>query len=107
MNDHAGKTHSLWTATAELPTLRPLAKSERADVCIVGAGIAGLTAAYLLGRSGKSVIVLDDGPIVSGETERTTAHLTAVLDSRYIELEKLHGEKAARLAAESHAAAIA
>ena len=52
------------------------------------------------------MVVLDDGPIVSGETERTTAHLTAVLDERYFDLERLHGGKGARLAAESHAAAI-
>ncbi|MEO8340554.1 MAG: hypothetical protein ABI604_12700 [Nitrospirota bacterium] len=32
-----------------------------------------------MGRAGKSVIVLDDGPIVSGETERTTAHLVTAL----------------------------
>src|SRR5665811_518442 len=79
---------------------------DRSHVCIVGAGIAGLTTAYLLGRAGKSVAVLDDGSIISGETERTTAHLVTALDDRYFELEKLHGERGARLAAESHAAAI-
>lgn len=93
-------------ATATLPQFPSLAHAERADVCVVGAGIAGLTTAYLLGREGKSVIVLDDGPIVSGETERTTAHLVTALDDRFFELERLHGEKGARLAAESHAAAI-
>ena len=104
--DHAGQSISAWMATAELPTFSKLRTNERADVCIVGAGIAGLTTAYLLGRAGKSVIVLDDGPIVSGETERTTAHLVTALDDRYSELEQLHGEKGAQLAAESHAAAI-
>jgi glycine/D-amino acid oxidase-like deaminating enzyme len=64
-------------------------QNERADVCIVGAGIAGLTTAYLLTKAGKSVIVLDDGPVISGETERTTAHLVTVLDKRYCELEQL------------------
>lgn len=93
-------------ATATLPSFSSLTKSEHANVCIVGAGISGLTTAYLLGRAGRSVIVLDDGPIVSGETERTTAHLVTALDDRYFELEWLHGEKGARLAAESHAAAI-
>src|SRR5665213_1456322 len=106
MNDHAGKSISVWMATATLPPFSILAKNEHADVCIVGAGIAGLTIAYLLGRAGRSVIVLDDGPIVSGETERTTAHLATALDDRYFELERLHGKKGARLAAESHAAAI-
>lgn len=93
-------------ATAQLPSFSRLLTNEQAQVCIVGAGIAGLTTAYLLGRAGRSVIVLDDGPIVSGETERTTAHLTTALDDRYVELERLHGEKGAQLAAESHSAAI-
>src|SRR5205085_12253537 len=106
MKDHAGQSVSVWMVTAGLPSFSKLLKNEQADVCIVGAGIAGLTTAYLLGRTGKSVIVLDDGPIVSGETERTTAHLASALDDRYVELERLHGEKGARLAAESHSAAI-
>ena len=97
---------SVWMATAARPEFSRLIGNERADVCIVGAGIAGLSVAYQLTRAGKSVIVLDDGPIVSGETERTTAHLVNALDDRYFELERLHGEKGARLAAESHTAAI-
>ena len=105
MKDHAGESISSWMATATLPTFQTLTQSEHADVCIVGAGIAGLTTAYLLGRGGKSTVLVDDGPIVSGEPERTTAHLTIALDDRYFELERLHGEQGARLAAESHTAA--
>jgi glycine/D-amino acid oxidase-like deaminating enzyme/nitrite reductase/ring-hydroxylating ferredoxin subunit len=103
---HGGKSISIWMATASLPAFASLAADEYANVCVVGAGIAGLTTAYLLGRAGKSVVVIDDGPIVSGETERTTAHLVTALDDRYFELERLHGAKGARLAAESHGAAI-
>jgi glycine/D-amino acid oxidase-like deaminating enzyme/nitrite reductase/ring-hydroxylating ferredoxin subunit len=77
-----------------------------ADVCVVGAGITGLTTAYLLLREGKQVVVLDDGPIAGGETERTTAHLVTAVDDRYYELERLHGEKGAQLIAQSHRAAI-
>ena len=65
-----------------------------------------MTTAYLLARAGKSVVVLDDGSIGGGMTGRTTAHLVTALDDRYFELERLHGEEGARLAAESHAAAI-
>lgn len=83
-----------------------LTENTRADVCVVGAGIAGLTTAYRLTQAGKSVVVLDDGPIAAGETERTTAHLTAILDDRYCDLARLHGEDGARVAAESHSAAI-
>ena len=92
--------------TATRPAFPNLTQNEHAAVCIVGAGIAGLTTAYLLGKAGKTVIVLDDGPIFSGETERTTAHLVTALDKRYFELEQLHGESGAKLAAQSHAAAI-
>jgi len=106
MNTHAGRSTSVWMATATLPPFPALTSDEHADVCIVGAGIAGLTTGYLLTRAGKSVVILDDGPIVSGETERTTAHLVTALDDRYFELERVHGEKGAKLAAESHAAAI-
>jgi glycine/D-amino acid oxidase-like deaminating enzyme/nitrite reductase/ring-hydroxylating ferredoxin subunit len=59
-----------------------------------------------LAREGKSVVVIDDGPVGGGMTGRTTAHLVNALDDRYFELERLHGEEGARLAAESHTAAI-
>ena len=106
MNTYIGSAASVWMGTAARPEFPSLTQNERADVCIVGAGVAGLTTAYLLTKAGKSVIVLDDGPIISGQTERTTAHLVTVLDKRYCELEQLHGESGARLAAESHAVAI-
>jgi glycine/D-amino acid oxidase-like deaminating enzyme len=80
--------------------------ASRTDVCVIGAGIAGLTTAYLLAREGTQVIVLDSGAVGSGETGRTTAHLASALDDRFIELEKLHGAEGARLAAQSHAEAI-
>jgi glycine/D-amino acid oxidase-like deaminating enzyme/nitrite reductase/ring-hydroxylating ferredoxin subunit len=106
MKSDSGNTDSIWTATADVPIESPLSEDLRANVCIVGAGIAGMTTAYLLAREGKSVVVLDDGPIGGGETGRTTAHLVNVLDDRYFELERLHGEKGARLAAESHTSAV-
>jgi glycine/D-amino acid oxidase-like deaminating enzyme/nitrite reductase/ring-hydroxylating ferredoxin subunit len=97
---------SYWSVTA--PHLRqcPLTHDTRADVCVVGAGIAGLSTAYLLASAGKSVIVLDDGPIADGQTRQTTAHLSNAIDDRYVEIERLHGAEGARLAAESHTAAI-
>jgi glycine/D-amino acid oxidase-like deaminating enzyme len=94
-------------ASARLPQFAAPTAHAHADVCVVGAGIAGLTTAYFLTKAGKSVVVLDRGPIVSGESARTTAHLSNALDDRYFELERVHGESGAHLAAESHAAAIA
>lgn len=102
----SARNESIWVATAEMPACSPLRENIRADVCIVGAGIAGLTIAYLLTKAGKSVVVLDDGPLAGGMTAVTTAHLSNALDDRYVEIERLHGEEGARLAAESHTAAI-
>jgi glycine/D-amino acid oxidase-like deaminating enzyme/nitrite reductase/ring-hydroxylating ferredoxin subunit len=103
---HSGSSQSAWMNSEKISLRSPLSANTEADVCIVGAGIAGLSTAYMLAREGKSVVVLDDGPIAGGETERTTAHLVNALDDRYFELENLHHESGARLAADSHTAAI-
>src|SRR4051812_27480481 len=101
----SGATTSVWMTTA-IPSRARLAKNANADVCVVGSGIAVLTTAYILVQEGLSVVVLDHGAIGGGETSRTTAHLVTALDDRYFTIEKLHGEKGARFAAESHTAAI-
>ena len=106
MRDDSQASTSIWMATANTPSQSRLKESIRTDVCIVGAGIAGLTTAYLLGREGRSVVVLDDGLSGGGMTGRTTAHLSNAYDDRYFEIEKLHGEDGSRLTAESHTAAI-
>ena len=97
---------SMWSATAETPPFDSLAQDEAADVCVIGGGIAGLTTAYQLLEAGRSVVVLEDGLLGGGMTCRTSAHLSAILDDRFSELERLRGPGAARLAAASHAAAI-
>ena len=102
----SGETKSLWTETEQPAVFPPLGETISADVCVVGAGIAGMMSAYNLAKAGRRVVVLDDGGIGSGETGRTTAHITAALDDRYYHIESLHGEEGARLAAQSHLAAI-
>ena len=97
---------SIWAATSPLPQFSPLEENVHVDACVVGAGIAGLTTAYMLARAGKRVAVIDDGPVAGGITQMTTAHLSNALDDRYFELEKLHGREGARLAADSHTSAI-
>ena len=106
MKDDAQATTSVWMATANTPSQPRLKENIRTDVCIIGAGIAGLTTAYMLAKEGRSVVVLDDGAIGGGMTGRTTAHLTNAFDDRYFEMEKLHGVDGSRLIAESHTVAI-
>ena len=106
MKSPDGATTPSWYDTVKVPRYSPPPRTSRADVCVVGAGIAGLTTAYLLSREGKSVVVLDEGEVGSGQTGRTTAHLASALDDRFMEVQKIHGPDGSRLAYESHAAAI-
>ncbi|HVJ85552.1 MAG TPA: FAD-dependent oxidoreductase [Caulifigura sp.] len=99
------ETNSLWLEQ-DLPHFGPVVKDAIYDVVIVGAGITGLTAAYLLKRAGFKVAVLEKGRIANAETGHTTAHLTQVLDTRLTELVDRFGKERARLAWEGSAAAI-
>jgi glycine/D-amino acid oxidase-like deaminating enzyme/nitrite reductase/ring-hydroxylating ferredoxin subunit len=100
------KSTSLWIDTAQTPDTQPLSSDTSTDVCVVGAGIAGLTTAYLLVRAGRAVVVIDAGRIGGGQTSVTTAHLSYVIDDTFKEMLRLHGLDGARLARDSHASAI-
>ena len=106
MSRNSGSRTAIWDSVPDQAGRGPLTEDTTVDVCVVGAGIAGLSIAYHLAVEGRTVIVLDRGAIGAGETRRTTAHLVNVLDDRYTEIERLHGADGARLAAESHTAAI-
>ena len=102
----SGTHHSYWNDSEEPLVYKTLATDTITDVLIIGGGIAGLTTAYCLSKSGKKVILLEDGYLGSGESGRTTAQITYALDDRYYDLEKFFGEEKARLAAQSHKQAI-
>jgi glycine/D-amino acid oxidase-like deaminating enzyme len=107
MTIHQQAHASVWVSEAQQDIGQgPLAADASCDVCIVGAGVAGVLTAERLASMGYSVIVLDAGPIAGGETSRTTAHISNALDDRYSTLAKLHGPRGAALAAASHTAAI-
>jgi glycine/D-amino acid oxidase-like deaminating enzyme/nitrite reductase/ring-hydroxylating ferredoxin subunit len=106
MRSDSGNTVSVWMDTSKMPTFTALEEDLSCDVCIVGAGIVGLTTAYHLVKEGVDVVILDDGPVCGGETSRTTAHLTCVLDDRFQWLEHVHGREAVRESTASHMTAI-
>lgn len=101
-----GGSVSLWMDTTDTVELPPLNEHLHTQVCIVGAGIAGLTTAWRLARLGIPVVVIDEHGLRGGQTARTTGHLCNALDDRYFELEQLHGLERARLAAQSHTMAV-
>jgi glycine/D-amino acid oxidase-like deaminating enzyme/nitrite reductase/ring-hydroxylating ferredoxin subunit len=102
----SGITRSVWMDEPSFDPHLLLAPETRTDVCIIGAGIAGLTTAYELLKVGRNVIVVDDGPIGGGETGRTTAHITYAMDDGFRRLERMHGEAGLSKIVESHRTAI-
>jgi glycine/D-amino acid oxidase-like deaminating enzyme/nitrite reductase/ring-hydroxylating ferredoxin subunit len=100
-----GQNVSIWS-DIEMPAFAAIGRDTKTDVCVIGGGIAGLSTAYLLCKAGKTVALVDDGPLAGGMTQLTTGHLVNAIDNRIFEIERLHGERGVRLAVESHTEAI-
>jgi glycine/D-amino acid oxidase-like deaminating enzyme/nitrite reductase/ring-hydroxylating ferredoxin subunit len=98
---------SLWIDTTPSTDYPPLRGEVDVDVAIAGAGITGITAAYLLAKAGRSVVLVDKGRIAMSETGHTTAHIIESTDADYGELIKVHGEEGARSDTEAIRSAIA
>jgi glycine/D-amino acid oxidase-like deaminating enzyme len=97
-------------SAARIPARETLAPSliggARVDICIVGGGLAGMIAAYLLAREKRSVMLVDEGPLGGAPGGGEVAQLASMVEQPYCELERIHGPAAARIAAQGHAAAI-
>ncbi len=106
MNVSFEKSRSLWTDETVLEGVSSPLNDERADVVVVGSGIAGMSTAYELASSGTKVVILDRGPIGKGMTARTTAHLASASDDGFDELIRLRGIDNASAWRESQQAAI-
>jgi glycine/D-amino acid oxidase-like deaminating enzyme/nitrite reductase/ring-hydroxylating ferredoxin subunit len=101
-----GTQHRSAWLDAPLPRFEPLQRDLEVDVAIIGGGITGLTAAYLLTEEGVRVALLERDRLGAGDTQRTTAHLTCVTDMRLNELVSKFGKDAARSFWDAGAAAI-
>jgi glycine/D-amino acid oxidase-like deaminating enzyme len=103
----SGENLPYWLQSAPAESkFESLKEDLETDILVIGGGIAGLTTAYCLAHEGKQVILIEDGYIGSGESGRTTGHLSYALDDRYYELERIFGEQGSALAANSHMTAI-
>ena len=106
MADHAPNT-SYWVETAPSPTFTQLASDVSTEVCVIGAGIVGITTALLLKRAGKKVVLVEQDGVFRGTTGYTTAKVTSGHSVIYSELESKHGADTARLYAEANEAGLA
>ena len=102
----AGKHLSFWIDTTPRTDYPAMPGNISADVAIIGGGITGLTAAVLLKRSGKRVVLIESRRVAEGVTGHTTAKVTSQHQLTYDTLINSHGLEKARLYAEANEAAI-
>jgi len=81
-------------------------RDQTVDILVVGAGITGLTAALLLARAGRHVVLVESDRIGSGTTGHTSAHLTVETDTDLDALRRRVGDAAARAAVRAHRSGI-
>lgn len=100
------KTKSYWLEENQKSAYPPLEGEQVFDVAVIGAGITGLTAAYLLKTSGMRVALIEKHEVACAESGHTTAHLTSIIDTRYHQLAKDFGWDHVRLVHQSSVTAI-
>ncbi|SDL88048.1 FAD-dependent oxidoreductase [Sediminibacillus halophilus] len=87
---------SYWLERSNIPQFSPLQEDIQVDAVIVGGGITGITAAYLLVKEGLKVALLEGDRLMNGTTGHTTAKITAQHNLIYDELIRHFGEEAAK-----------
>lgn len=97
---------SYWVETTKRPEFKKLDKDIEVDVCIIGAGITGISTAYMLLNQGLRICLMDKGEICSGVTENTTAKITSEHGLIYKYLLDTFGEDYARKYLNSNEEAI-
>ena len=99
------RTDSVWE-TVGLPLFSEIKSDIRTEVCIIGGGLSGLSIAYELAKRGKKVTLLESFRLASGQSGRTTAHLSCQLEEEFSQLLKMHDLETIRKFLEAHRSAI-
>lgn len=98
---------SLWIETTKNEIqLQSLEKDETTEVCIIGAGLFGLTTAYYLTKKGFKVIVVEKGEFGEKVSGNTTGKITSQHGLFYDYLINDYGEDYARKYLEANEIAI-
>jgi glycine/D-amino acid oxidase-like deaminating enzyme/nitrite reductase/ring-hydroxylating ferredoxin subunit len=100
------ETLPFWSDSASIPNFKKIEHDDGVDVIVIGAGITGLTTAYRLLKSGRSVAVLERARCGEIDTGHTSGHLTMVTDTPLSELVKRFGKSHAQAVWDAGLAAI-
>jgi glycine/D-amino acid oxidase-like deaminating enzyme len=106
MAHYPSRGESVWNLTTDAVEYPELRLDMSVDVAVIGAGIAGLTAAYLLKQRGVKVAVFEKYRIGDSVSGYTTAKVTSQHGLVYSELIQNFGKQTARVYAEANEAAI-
>lgn len=102
-----GLSDNCWQQSSQRVQHPALSQNLETDVCVVGAGIAGLTTAYRLAAAGKRVVVLEGRVRGAGQSGKDTGELLAWNNHKFSTLQHAYGDKLIAQVAQSHRAAIA
>ncbi|APE25843.1 MULTISPECIES: FAD-dependent oxidoreductase [Streptomyces] len=97
---------SYWMETGTGPEYPALTGDLDVDVAVIGAGVAGISTAWELGRAGARVALLEADRLAAGVTGHTTAKLSAQHGLLYARLRKSFGAEGARQYAQSQQEAV-
>ena len=97
---------SLWIASKKAKEYESLVEDSKADVCIIGGGLTGISTAYYLSKEGKKVVVLEKSYIGSHTTGNTTGKITSQHGLFYSYLINSMGENKAKKYLEANEQAI-
>ena len=107
MKTDFNELQAVWSKGGKKCVYPPLMENLTVDVAIVGAGVTGLSTAYLLAKTGKRVAILEQGQVGKGTTGFSTGNLYAPVAERLAEISRKHNEQTMREVATSRVSAIA
>ncbi|MGE3611299.1 MAG: FAD-dependent oxidoreductase [Bacteriovoracaceae bacterium] len=99
-------TDSFWELDFQLPRFQKLNQNLKTEICVVGGGIAGLSIAYQMAKRGHKVTLVEGFRLLSGQTGRTTAHLSHQLERLFTDLIRWQDKENLKDLVHAHVTAI-
>lgn len=97
---------SIWSESCKLYERASLDRNIKADIAVIGAGMAGILTAFMLKECGFDVVVIEANEIAGGATKNTSAKITSQHRLIYNKLINNFGKEKAKQYAVSNQLAI-